>query len=73
MARQVAQLNITQDASGVGIRVAWSWTSDGTVVKTGKLYFRQPGGYTIDAALVQDLVDRVNLTVKQTLRTEQLF
>jgi hypothetical protein len=73
MAIQSVQVNVIQDSSGSGVRVAWSWTSDGTVVKTGKLYFRQPGGYTLDASLVQVLANQVAETVRDTLRTEQLF
>jgi hypothetical protein len=73
MAVQTIQLNVVQDSSGSGIRVAWSWTSDGNPVKNGKLYFRQPGGYTVDASLVSDLANRVAELVRDTLRTEQLF
>jgi hypothetical protein len=73
MARQIVQINVVQDSSGSPLRVALSWTSDGHVVKTGKHYLRQPGGYTTDAALADHLERAVLQVVAQVLRTEQLF
>lgn len=73
MARQVVQINVTQDSSGSAIAVSWSWTSDGNPVLSHRGYFRQPGSYTMDLTMVRELEKAVLDLVKNTLRTEQLF
>lgn len=73
MARQIVQINVVQDSSGSPVVVALSWTSDGTVVKTQRTYLRQPGGYTMDLALVAELGSGVLELVRQALDEQQLF
>jgi hypothetical protein len=73
MARQYVQINVVQDSSGAPVVVAVSWTSDGNVVKTHRTYLRQPGGYTLDWALVADLGRGALEVVRQALDEQQLF
>jgi hypothetical protein len=73
MARQVIQINITQESSGSGVAVSWSWTTDANPVMSHRSYLRQPGSYTIDLTLVRELERACLAIARDTLKHEQLF
>jgi len=73
MAQQSIQINVRQESSGTGVSVSSSLTSDGTMVKKTRQYFRQGGGYTIDSSMHDRIVRDVLDLVQTIMLQESLF
>jgi hypothetical protein len=73
MARQIMQINVSQDASGGAITISCNWSSDEYPVKKTRHYLRQPGGYTVDARLFTELDFAVYEQVMKLMDQGQLF
>jgi hypothetical protein len=73
MARQIMQINVSQDSSGGAVTISATWSSDEHPVKKTRHYLRQPGGYTADAHLFKELDWQVFDLVLKLMDQGQLF